>query len=337
VPVLYVVPEGQVVKKGDLLVELDNTALVRQLQDQQLRTAELKYQHVIASEAVSAAKDEFAGSLDLAEHALSLAKMALDAYVKGEYPSQLQEAEAARVSSEARLGYAEKRLRQAKASEDRKAERTAQAEFELHEAKATVAAAQSRLQLLKNSLYPYRKAELELAIARREFEVRRLQGQLKRDVRASEGQVNLARERLLMAEERLQWLQKYVRECKVHAPRAGRVLYVHRTQGRDGVAIPLEPGAVVHNGQPLVHLADAKRLQLQVRLDLTVAQRLKTGSKVAVHVDALPQQKFQGRITDLRVLPQWTTPAAEAMVTVLVDDAKAKLKPGMSATVEFAP
>lgn len=336
-PVLHAVPEGKVVKKGDLLVELDNASLTEELHEQELRTREAQIQMQAAADDLSAARLEAAGAVELAQGALALAKMARVVFIDGEYPVQLQEAETAVNLAKERKIYAEKRIKQATASGKDAADRLAQAQFELSEAEAGISAAQNRLHLLKDVLFPYRESQLQLALAEKEIAVSRLQIDLKRAVRDAEAKAELTRERHQIEDERRLWLQKHIGDCKIKAPRAGRVLYVRPTQGRGYAAISLEPGSQVRRHQPLVYLVSTKRFKLEVPLSLAVAQRLETGRKAPVCVDALLQQTFQGRITNIRVLPQPVSPSAEAMATVTVEDAKSCLRPGMSAKVEFVP
>lgn len=337
VTMLYVVPEGQVVKKGDLLLELDDTDMLEELQEQDIRTTEADVRWQAAAEALSAAKQDAGGTLDLAEQALDLAKLALDGFIAGEYPLQLAEAQNAVTLAAERENYARIRARQMEVSDDAPGDEIALAALELNQAEAELSIAQNRLQLLKGILYPYRESELRLVVAEKQVALTRAQNDLQRAVRDGEGTLKVARIRHEMENARRDRLKSQLTGCKLYAPQAGTVLYARHTWGRNTTAAPLEPGVVVYNHQPLLELVDAGRFKLEVPVSLDVAQRVQPGHDVTVRVHAFPQQTFQGRVTRTRVPPRVESPPAAARITIMLEDSTKRLRIGMSAVVEFTP
>ncbi len=93
--ILYVVPSGQTVKKGDLLVELDASALTDKRIQQviQVRKAETEMDPARENQSWEARAAE--GQIVVAEKALRLAQSQLKAFTEGEYPRQLALAEGA--------------------------------------------------------------------------------------------------------------------------------------------------------------------------------------------------------------------------------------------------
>ena len=335
--ILYVVPEGQIVKKGDLLLELDDTDLLDELQEQNIRTTEAEVQWQAAAEALSAAKQDAGGALDLAEQALDLAKLALDGFIAGEHPLQLAEAENEVTLAAERENYASIHARQMEASDDAASDEIALAALELNQARAELSIAQSRLQLLRDVLYPYRESELRLVVAEKQVALTRARSDLQRTVRDGEGMLKVARIRHEMEDARKDRLKNQLTACKIYAPRPGTVLYARRARGRNTTAAPLEPGAVVYNHQTLIELVDGERFKLDVPVNLDVAQRVQPGHDATVRIDAFPQRTFKGRVAKVRVLPQVESPSAAATITVTLDDSTKQLRSGMSAVVEFAP
>jgi multidrug efflux pump subunit AcrA (membrane-fusion protein) len=336
VTMLYIVPEGQAVKKGDLLLELDDTDLLEEFQEQEIRTTEAEVAWEAAAEALSAARHEAAGNLDLAEQALSLAKLALDGYIAGEYPLQVAEAENAVTLAAERENYATMRARQMEASADAPGDEVALAALELNEAKAELSIAQSRLQLLKDVLYGYRESELRLVVAEKQVALTRARNELQRADRDGEGTLKVARIRREIEDTRSDRLKNQLAACKVYAPRPGTVLYSRHTWGRNTTPTPLEPGTVVYNHQPLVELVDGERFKLDVPVSLDVARRVQPGHHATVRVDAFPRRTFEGRVAEVRVRPQVESPSAAATITVTLDDSTKQLRIGMSAVVEFS-
>jgi HlyD family secretion protein len=120
------------------------------------------------------------------------------------------------------------------------------------------------------------------------------------------------------------------------APAAGAVSLVP-VWHPEGPA-PFKPGDRAWPGAPLAELPDADSLRITAHVDETERGRLAPKQPVTVHLDAIPDRQFTGRIEDISALATedfsagWPIPR-DFDVRIILDDSDPRLKPGMTAQV----
>jgi multidrug efflux pump subunit AcrA (membrane-fusion protein) len=200
--------------------------------------------------------------------------------------------------------------------------------------------AEDKLTLLKDVLHRRRTGQLQLAVARSRLAMRQAERGI--SLATAKGKAELAAARALyeMTRARAKRLDDQIRRSKVYAPRAGTVL--HGRCGRSGLKASLQPveeGTVVRCRQGLVHLVDSKRFKLELTVAPEIAQQVETGRKIAVQVDALPGETFQGRVVNIHVVPKPIPGKYRnrpmGVVTVMIDNPSGQLRVGMSARAEL--
>ena len=93
VAILYLVPEGQRVKKGDVLVELDSSALQDSLVNQEITVQNAKAAYTQAEENLAVVRNQAKADIEKARLNLLFAREDLVKYREGEYPKSLNELE----------------------------------------------------------------------------------------------------------------------------------------------------------------------------------------------------------------------------------------------------
>jgi HlyD family secretion protein len=78
---------------------------------------------------------------------------------------------------------------------------------------------------------------------------------------------------------------------------------------------------------------DLTRMQVNASIDEADIGRVKAGQDVTFTVDAFPDQKFQGRLEQVRLQPVTTQNVVTYNTIITVDNSQLKLMPGMTATV----
>lgn len=340
--VLFIAPPDQVVKKGDLLVELDAFALMEKSEEQQIRVMKAQAELAAAEASAPRARQVAEGMISIAEKALRLAERQLADYRAGEYPTQQVAAmNEARIAEE-RAMMLKQRSEQLEAAY--KAQQSQSLEQELLEvrlastqAQAEATVARDKLALLKDMIYPRWTQELELAIAQRKLDLLRAQNELERITLEGKTSLMIAQQIHHMEEARSQRLVQQIEACKLYAPRDGTVFSSNDAAlGAPCEAGPL-PGDMVRPGQVLLRLSDVTQLRLDVRLRFPAAQKIKTGQAATIRVDAFPDRTFRGHIINIRVLKDsdGAGDPTEALVTTRLDDPVKGLRPGLTATAEF--
>jgi HlyD family secretion protein len=112
--ILFLVPEGTQVNKGDLLVELDASKLQDQRVDKQITEQNAEANFIRARESLEVAKNQAQADIAKAELEYQFAKEDLEKYEKGDYPMAVKEAEAKHSLALNELMRAEEKLKQSR-------------------------------------------------------------------------------------------------------------------------------------------------------------------------------------------------------------------------------
>ncbi|MBN2132418.1 MAG: hypothetical protein JW741_23150, partial [Sedimentisphaerales bacterium] len=203
--VLFVAPVDTIVKKGDLLVELDASDLTEEELAQEMRVSQARAELEAAEEALQGSRQELAETLQIAEQALGVAEMALKGFLEGQYPLELAQAENEMVLATEKLDVAAARASYVEQAAEAGAERELalkEARVELLESELHVKAAEDRIRFLKDVHHRQKKAELQLGISQRELELIRAKNQYSRAGRQSKLAVEVAREKYEMERTR---------------------------------------------------------------------------------------------------------------------------------------
>ncbi|MFC2044385.1 HlyD family secretion protein [Chloroflexota bacterium] len=134
----------------------------------------------------------------------------------------------------------------------------------------------------------------------REIAIKRLQLEV---ARQSPG---LARQSLELAEQFLKLAQKQLDEATITAPFDGTVYNVGAKEGEF-----LSPAAFTE--RTIVELIDLSHMELTARVNELDIARVKTGQKVIISVDAMPEMKLEGLVT-------FISPVAREPGAVLFED-----------------
>jgi HlyD family secretion protein len=254
--ILYVVPSGQTVKKGDLLVELDASALIDKRIQQVVQVQKAEGEMILAKESQAWDSQAAQGRIVVAEKALRLAQGQLKAFTEGEYPNQLAFAEGAtKIAAEKRM-IAQERVERlmaafkAQAQQDQAMKDSVQAaQLALQEASLQLQAAENSLSMLKSFGHDNKTAEFELAVAQREFDLARAKDALSAAKARGGAMVSLAEMQFRMEADRLAKMDDQIVKSKIYAPRDGIVAHPSNTD-----EAPIKAGTVVRDRQVLIRL-----------------------------------------------------------------------------------
>lgn len=137
-------------------------------------------------------------------------------------------------------------------------------------------------------------------------------------------------------------LQEQADKCLIKATKPGLVVY-----GRAGMDMfyyggeeQIREGASVREQQVIITIPDLTKMQLKVKIHESYIKKVKKDQKVAIKVDAFPDQKLKGKVVQVAVLPdsqnRWMNPDMKVYLTTIdVDGTYDWLKPGMSAKAEI--
>lgn len=213
----------------------------------------------------------------------------------------------------------------------------------IEQSRAAVAASSAQVAQQQANL-AQAQANLELAQA----EYNRQQFLFERGI-AAQAALDQAAAQLSSARAAVQTAQAQIRSANANvsqqqAALRANVVERERTTIRapiDGVVIDrqIEPGQTVASGLNVAVLftlaQDLSRLQAEILVDEADIGSVREGQPVRFTVDAFPDQRFEGVVTQVRMLPQTESNVVAYTVVVEADNPGERLLPGMTANADI--
>lgn len=353
-PIIWIIPNGSSVKKGDLICELDSSAIQTELDDQIQETEEARSAQIQAQANLDNQEIQNVTNLNKADLDVKLAKLALEMFedeLVGSHQLALElidrqiddlnnEILTARMNQELlrnemqgikslfELGYA------GKSELDRSELSFLQAEGD-HAAKLnklkTQIASSKKLEKFDKQM---QKLELQgkLDTSIQEYKQVRLTNTAK--LAQMKGILASRTEQLNKEEERLARYQTQLVKCKVYAPQTGMVAYAAPASSRD---TEIAEGVPVRPRQHMLSIPNLERMQVKTKVHESVLDRIQPGLKVEVSVDAFSDRSYTGTVKQVAVLPATSsfsdTKTYETIIEI--DEDVSQLKPGMTAVCDI--
>jgi HlyD family secretion protein len=340
VAILSIVPEGSKVKKGDLLIELDDAALRDQVLQKEIAVAQVK-------SAVVAAEAEYRGVKEVGESGIRVYQMALQAAELakdraladgGQLAYELTTTNSEIAISKARLQAAEELLGKS-SGDDSPPGVKAQLNLSIIEAREKLRVAEARKRLLENFDRKYRNLMLDLSIAEKRMQLTRHESEFVKSLQIARAQLSAREAALAVEQKQLARAKEQLSCCKIHAPQAGTVVYANVFTSRTRRNIPIQPGDRVRERQPLIRLADMNRLQMKVRVRESDIARVRVEQPVTIELDAFPDRTLRGKVIDVNRSPEsqarWSDGVKRCVVLVSIEDPPKPLRLGLTAVVEI--
>lgn len=297
--VTYVVPTGTVVEEGQELVRLD--------------TKVIEEQHSLTKTNTFIAQ----ATLAQTEANVEKAKIAIDAYEKGRFKSQLQ-------ALEKELAANKRNLRTAR---------------KMHERSKSLFRQGYATDLeVEGNAFTVTQAELELKVKETEIKVlkdftRRMQLEtLQGNKTASESKLAADQAGLAMEIKRRDRAAQELEDCVIRAEASGLVIYPSAASWKSTPDIT--EGATVRKDQVLLLMPDLTQMQVKLGIHESVIDRVKPGLKAIV---TLPDRTLEATVSDVASVTRpagWWTGNVVKYDTVIELPSDAGLKPGMSAEVD---
>ena len=342
--ILWLVPEGNPVKKGDLLVELDATELADERVDQQITYDSAEAASIHASESLAVAKNQALSDKEKAVLTLDFAQQDLEKYVKGEYPNLLNKAEteikqAVLEEERAKDKYdASKKLAEKKyiSQSELKTNRLAHEKAELN-----LEVANGDLVLLRDYTYKRQFEELKSNVSQADMALERTNRKADADELQAAAEHKAAVSKFNQERSKLEKIIDQISKAKIYAPTDGMVIYAtstkHSWRGSDE---PLEEGRGVREREELIHLPMTDSVKVEVSVHETSINKIKVGLPVIVQVDSLPDRTFTGTVAKIAIMPNaqlvWMNPDLKVYTTeIYIDGKTSELLTGMSCKAEI--
>jgi len=302
--ILWIIPDGTEVRKGEELVRLDTAAIQEKIDLQR-----------IAYEKAKAIKIE-------AEKNYESAKIAVQEYIEGMFVQNLQTLHVAATVAKENLESARNSLqftnRMHRKGYVTTLQRDAQA-FAVQRAQLDLDVADKAIEVLEKFTKPKTVVGLESV----------------RD--ASEAKMASEEAAFNLEEDRLKRLEVELEKCVIKAPADGMVVYANQSEGRrNSESTGIEEGALVRERQTLIQLPDLNHMQVKCTVHESKVDSLQRGLRARIKVQ---DREFQGIVIAVANQPepsQWFSGSVkEYACLVAIESDPSGLRPGLTSAVEI--
>lgn len=345
---IHLIPEGTLVKKGDLLVEVDASGLQDEKLEDTIAVQNAEAAFIRAREDLEVAKNQAKADVAQATLDYDFAKEDLVKYERGEYPNLLTEAESkieiAKEEHERAKSQYEGSLRLFDENYISETEKEAD-RLAMNKADLNLKLAEQALDLLKKWEKPRQIAQLTSDQEQKKLALERAERKASADVVQAEAELKAKTSELERQNDRLARVITQISRAKIYAPRDGLVVYATSAQGggpgmRMGTQEPLQEGAEVRERQELIYLPTATEMIAEIKIHESSLEKVRLGMPVRITVDALPGRSYRGEVTKIAPLPDaasmWMNPDLKVYNTqIKMTGNGEELRTGMSCRAEI--
>ena len=342
-PILWVIPNGSSVKKGDLVVELDASNHQERLDRQILSTDKARSEQIQTRVKYENQQTQNQTNLLEAELQVNLVDLAMKQYVDEEGGTfqielqtvelQIQEAQAGQLIEQTNLTGVEQLHKLGYRSSGELAE----AQLNALQAERRLATAISTMKELVEYQFPKTKMQLKGQVDSADRALLQVEQDNQALLEQARAAMEAADEASKKEEELLVRYREHLEKCKIYAPQDGMVAYAVETNHWRSVEI--RAGAAVRPQQTLLTLPNLKKMKVTTAVHESVLFQVEIGLPVTITVDAFQDRSYQGTVRSIAVLPDqdsWMSSDIKVYETVVtIDEEVARLKPGMSAVVKI--
>ncbi len=305
--ILYLIPEGEQVKSGDLLVELDASSLIDQRVDQQISVQNAEASYINARENLAIIESQAKSDIDQASLEYDFAKMDLVKYKDAEYPQSEKTALSEITKMEEELKLAEEELRWSEILFDEKyiAQSKLQGDqLAVNSLQLSLDVRKTDLEMLQEYTYKRQNAQLQSDVEQAEMALGRTQRQANANIVQASADLQAKKAEWDQQITKLKKLDDQIAKAKIYAPMDGLVVY-HTSVEMNwrGNNEPLEEGQSVRERQELIHLPTTSSFMVEAKVQESSLEKIRVGLPVRVTVDAIPGKVFTGRVATIAPLP----------------------------------
>ncbi len=305
VRILEIVAEGTPVAAGDVVVQLDDSTLRKDLATQKI--------------AVNTAEAAFSKATN--DHAAAL--IALKEYELGTFVQEEQKLESELFVAEENSRRAENFLKHSRKLASRGYITDVQLEsdrFSVEKFGKDLAAAKTKLNVIREYTKPKTLKKHDS------------------DTKTAAASMSAEQSKLGIEQEKLTNLESQLDKCVIKAPSAGQVVFANQNRWR-GDEFLVRKGNRVRERQVIVMLPDSSKMQVKTKVGEARVDRVKPGMTAVVQIEALRGTELKGTVKTVNAYASdqnWINPNVkefDAIVTLI--DPPAMLKPGMSSKVSI--
>lgn len=339
--IIFIVEEGSTVKEGDVVVRFDSAQIDKEIAEENLEMTKAIGEVESKRQELEVAKNTGESEIAAAELELTLAKLDLDKYAKGDYLVSLNDLKGKIALAEVDLDKAESALKNTRdllKKGFREPEQVRVAEQEVARAKFYLQRDQETLKVTETYDHARKLTEFEAKAKEAERKLVRAKSTADANAKKAKGALEGAEAELEIQKEDKAEAEKQKERCEIKATQNGVVAYANEEWWSESRRI--REGATVYERQVVFFIPDMELMQVEVKIHESEVKRIAAGQKAVIRVDAFANQSFTGTVKSVAQLSKsdgYFGGGVKEYTTIVVLDEKAQvaLRPGMTAEVEI--
>ena len=343
--IITIVPEGTSVNAGDIVCELDASALTDKETAQEILVVKAKAMLEQATEDLAIQKTQNDSDTAAAKLKLDLAILDLEKFQKGDLIQQMEDFQAAVKLADETLSRTQescKYIREMTQKGYKNQNDLESEELVLQRNELDKRSAETKLKAFEE--FTQKRTMKELQANSEEFarEIERTDRKGKAALAQKNAEVESCRLTLEVESKKLERLKDQIAACKIRATQDGQVVYANVKDGRSSDQIVIMEGASVRERQAIINLPDLDNMKVNARIHESRISLVQANQTVVVKVDAYPGETFNGVVDMVASVPSSTGGFSrdfkeyEAAVRIVDEPERVnKLRPGLTASVEI--
>src|SRR4051812_26433342 len=345
--IVEIAKEGDFVHKGDVLIKLDSSEIERKIETATLDLQKAESDLTAAREQKEIQESSNSANLEAANVDLILARLDLQQYVEGTFPSDLQQARTDLEMAKIPVKNKEDDLAQTRSLFSKgfvTAADVKTAELELLKAKNDLDLKTTVLQVLEKYKHEKELTDMKNKVAQAEKKLARTQRENASNLAQKLAALQQAEQSLALRKQQFQHLEDQLAAATVKAPQDGMVVYSSSSSGRwGGRDTPIQPGAQVRWQELLIRLPDTSSMKAVCRINEQQVSKLRVdrNNPIRAAVNIVGQPNTVGAwLSNISIMADssqrwWSPDSKDYPVDVTLDQTPAGLKPGVSVTVKI--
>jgi len=340
--IIWLIPEGTEVKKGDLLVKIASNEIDDRIRAEQISVQNAKATAEAAQKEYDIALDQHASDIRKAQLALDNAEIELNKYLQGDYQLQLLEKQLA-------LEVARRSSKQAEdilADSEHLSTQGFITPRDLENRRLDAYRASVEVEKAQKGLDVFQDYDFKQSKQQKESDVEEARKELERTIKKAEaekakmGATAAARQaEYELTAERLNKFLEQKQKTEIVAPADGLVVYFAEEFWR-GSSRQIAEGSEVYERQTIIQLPDTTAMKVKVRIHEAKTNKIAIGQRARVEVEGIPGVVFNGQVTKIAPLAdsqnRWLNPNLKEYDTeITLDHSDRELKPGVTSRVEI--
>jgi HlyD family secretion protein len=340
--IVYIVPEGSYVKKGDIIVELDTEEAENNLNAQLIRFEDDNADFIKSETDVVIIKSTVSSDIRKAQLALQFAKMDLEKFEQIEKEQERRNAQITIITAQESLKLAEERLEwsekltaegfETKSNLDRD-------QLSVTNQSLGLEKAESVKKMLNEFDLEKLEAQYKSKVEEADQELVRVKTQGDSKIRQALSQLEIDRRQLELGTAKLAQLQEQMAFTKMYAPQDGLLVYAVSSSRYSNESM-IEEGATIRQRQAIVKIPDTSEMKVEVKVHESHVNQVRVGQIAFIVLDSLPDDRFRGEVTKIGVLPDSQSRYGNENLKVyatqiVIKDKLPDIKPGVSARAEI--